>query len=236
MKLLHLIKRVVFPHTYSEKAYIDYLRSKHVLIGENVKIWSPNHTHIDDTKPYLIRIGNYCKITENVTILAHDYSHSVLRRKFGEFRGGTLPVTIGNNVFIGMNSTILMGTCIGDNCIIGANSLVSGVFPENVVIAGNPAKIICNIEDMWDKVTRKWFDDARKTAIAIYNNKGSNPTISEMSDAYVWLYLPRTHEMVEKYKIFFDLSGDNFDEIKQRFYESKPMFSSFEDFLKACDL
>jgi carbonic anhydrase/acetyltransferase-like protein (isoleucine patch superfamily) len=47
---------------------------------------------------------------------------------------------IGNNVFIGVNSVILMGAHIGDNTIIGAGAVVSGSYDDNVVIAGNPAK------------------------------------------------------------------------------------------------
>ena len=56
---------------------------------------------------------------------------------------------VGNNVFIGMHATILMGTHVGDNVIIGAGSVVSGFFEDNVVLAGNPAKVICTIEDYY---------------------------------------------------------------------------------------
>lgn len=52
------------------------------------------------------------------------------------------PVLIGENCFIGMNSIVLKGTTIGKNSIVGAGSVVCGKFPENVVIAGNPARII----------------------------------------------------------------------------------------------
>lgn len=52
-------------------------------------------------------------------------------------------VSIGENVFIGTGSTVLMGTTIGDNCIVGSNSEVKGDFPRDSVIAGNPAKVIC---------------------------------------------------------------------------------------------
>ena len=51
-------------------------------------------------------------------------------------------VKIGNKVWIGTNSIILKDTIIGDNCIIAANSVVKGVFPENCLIGGNPAKVL----------------------------------------------------------------------------------------------
>jgi acetyltransferase-like isoleucine patch superfamily enzyme len=55
-------------------------------------------------------------------------------------------IYIGTNVFIGCNSIILKGTKIGNNSIVGAGSVVSGIFPENVIIAGNPAKVIKHLE------------------------------------------------------------------------------------------
>ncbi len=55
------------------------------------------------------------------------------------------PITIEDNVWIGINSTILPGIKIGKNSIVGANSVVTKDVPENVVVAGNPARIIKNI-------------------------------------------------------------------------------------------
>ena len=52
-------------------------------------------------------------------------------------------VYMGDHVWIAMNSTILKGSTIGDGCIIGAHSLVSGIsLPDKCLVAGNPAKII----------------------------------------------------------------------------------------------
>ena len=83
--------------------------------------------------------------------MAHDYSISVARRVFGEFIGGTAPTKIGDNCFLGMNSIIRPGTTIGNNCIVGAGSVVGGVYPDNVVIAGNPAKVICTLDEILSK-------------------------------------------------------------------------------------
>jgi acetyltransferase-like isoleucine patch superfamily enzyme len=61
----------------------------------------------------------------------------------GEIGGGIFGrIRIGNNVFVGTNCIILYGTTIGDNCIVGAGSVVRGHYPDNSVIVGNPAKVV----------------------------------------------------------------------------------------------
>ena len=52
------------------------------------------------------------------------------------------PIIIGDGCFIGSNFIILKGTNLGKNCVVGAGSVVSGSFPDNVIIAVNPAMII----------------------------------------------------------------------------------------------
>lgn len=51
-------------------------------------------------------------------------------------------MTIGNNVWIGGSSTILPGVTVGDNVVIGAGSVVTRDVPSDVVVGGNPARII----------------------------------------------------------------------------------------------
>lgn len=55
------------------------------------------------------------------------------------------PVTIGNSVWIGCNVSILPGVTIGDNCTIGAGSVVTRDIPANSLAAGNPCRVIRGI-------------------------------------------------------------------------------------------
>ena len=61
------------------------------------------------------------------------------------------PIKIGRNCFIGTKTLLLPGASIGDNVIIGAGSVVSGQIPPNSVAAGNPAKVLCSIQDYYFK-------------------------------------------------------------------------------------
>lgn len=234
MSLMQAVKKMIFPNTYSSEAYKSFLRRNGVEIGEHTVIYSPNHTLIDVNKMYMVSIGDYCRITAGVTVLAHDYSRSVSGMVYGEYVGGMLPVKIGNNVFIGQHATILMGTTIGDNCIIGANSLVKGTFPDNVVIAGNPAKIVCTLEEYHQRGKNRWVDDAKKCAETIYARTGRVPTIEEMTDSFFGLYMPHTQETVDKYRYIFNRTADDTEKTIKDFLASKPVYESFEDFLSDC--
>ena len=59
----------------------------------------------------------------------------------------SLPIHIGNNVWIGANSVILPGVTIGDNTVIGAGSIVTRDVPANVVAVGNPCRVMREISD-----------------------------------------------------------------------------------------
>lgn len=84
-------------------------------------------------------------IGRNVTIMDHN-AHGILPTERRSSKGTAREIIIGENVWIGNYVTILPGTVVGKNSIIGAGSVVKGSFPENVIIQGNPAKIIKKID------------------------------------------------------------------------------------------
>lgn len=120
--------------------------------GSMVKIGEHTHfagnIHLAATEGKEISIGERSLFASEIVVRTGD-SHSVLDAN-GNRINQAKNVAIGNHVWTGQNVTVLKGSFIGNDCIIGACSLVSGkIYPNNCVIAGNPAKVI-KTEVTWD--------------------------------------------------------------------------------------
>lgn len=109
---------------------------------------------LDPSHCWLIEIGDNVTMAPRVHILCHDAS---TKQFLGYTKIGR--VNIGDNVFIGAESVILPGVTIGKNVIVGANSTVTHDIPDNSVVAGSPAKIICTLEEYLRK-ERKRMENA----------------------------------------------------------------------------
>ena len=88
-----------------------------------------------------VLIGGNCKIIDN-DFHPLDPGERILNKTEAIKKA---PIRIGDRCFIGADSIILKGTELGRECIVGAGSVVHGVFPDRVIIAGNPARIIKEI-------------------------------------------------------------------------------------------
>lgn len=141
-------------------------------------------------------------------------------------------LNIGNNVFIGIGAFILMGSTIGNNVIIGANSVVHGCIPDNCVVAGNPAKIICKIDEFYKNRIKNELECAKNNVLLCEKKFNRIPSIYEMGDAFAWMYLPRTKETINKYKNFFNLPGKDSENLIKNFMKSKPKFNTYKDFIE----
>jgi acetyltransferase-like isoleucine patch superfamily enzyme len=92
-----------------------------------------------------VTIGNNVRLAPNVRIFAK--APSLNQRPMIPKPEYALPVTIGNNIWIGGGATINPGVTIGDNTVIGSGSVVTKNIPANVIAAGNPCRVIRKITE-----------------------------------------------------------------------------------------
>lgn len=219
------------PQFFSSDMMISYLQECDCTVGEHTIFYNAGTITVDVSRPALLEIGDYCKITAGVKILTHDYSRSVLRRVYGDVVGEAKKTIIGDNVFIGLDSVILMGTVIGKNTIIGAGSVCSGSYPDNSVIAGNPAKVILTLEEYYQKRKNKTIEEAKEYVRLFCKKYARKPSIEEMG-AFFPLYLKRDRQELIRNHIRTRLGGDSEEEVINCFLKSEsPYFSSYDKFL-----
>lgn len=140
--------RKILEYLRGEPQHLDKLIKRCLKIGKNFK--RMGGVIIDPSHCYHITIGDNVILAPRVHILAHDSS-------FGLYTGKTRAanVMIGNDVFVGAGSIILPGVHIGSRVIIGAGSIVTKDIPANSVAAGNPARVICDIDAYLEKEKAK---------------------------------------------------------------------------------
>ena len=225
-----MIKRILRKLIYREKSsgekYIAYCKRGGATIGNNVTVYSAKNTTIDETSLQHIFIGDNTQITAGVIILAHDYSYSVLGNIYGELPRQKKDTIIGKNVFIGMNSIILMGSNIGDNVIIGAGSVVSGHIPSNTVCAGNPAKIICSLDQFLVK-GRTRFEESARCYYAGIKRKKQDVTEEDMI-IYRSLFAEKSE--MERYIAYGKFRGVENEKIINM--ENYRKYKTFNDFME----
>lgn len=114
--------------------YCDY--GKQIRVGK--RFFANFCLTILDEAP--VTFGDDCFVGPNVSIYTACHSTNPVERNTRQ--EWAKPVTIGNNVWIGGSVTILAGVTIGDNCTIGAGSVVTRDIPANSVAIGNPARVV----------------------------------------------------------------------------------------------
>ena len=111
-----------------------------IVIGDNCRI---NGAYIHAEKS--ISIGSNCVIASGVNIIDSN-GHEVKSLDRTKSRDNPKEIIIGNNVWICMNVTILKGSVIGDNSVITAGSVISGIVPPNTIASSKGELIIKNID------------------------------------------------------------------------------------------
>jgi acetyltransferase-like isoleucine patch superfamily enzyme len=152
MLLKNLLYRYKLYRANSYNQSEVYRKYLDVKIGENVRFTGKRISF--GSEPYLVEIGNNVTITSGVIFETHDGGVGVFRKEFPNINIFG-KIKIGNNVFIGHRVIIMPGIIVGDNVVIGAGSIVTKDVPNNVVIAGVPAKTIKSIEDYKNQALKK---------------------------------------------------------------------------------
>lgn len=125
--------------SYVEPPFHANMGASHVKVGKMFYA-NFNLTLVDDT---YITIGNNVMVGPNVTIATACHPVNPALRRYG--LQYNLPVTIGNDVWIGSGAMIMPGVTIGDGCIIGAGSVVTRDIPANTIAVGNPCRVLREI-------------------------------------------------------------------------------------------
>ena len=89
-----------------------------------------------------VEIGNNVQVGANVSLLSHQHSFKEKNKLYSEQKNIYKKIVLLDNALICTGATILMGVTIGKNSIVGANAVVHKDVPDNVIVAGVPAKVI----------------------------------------------------------------------------------------------
>lgn len=137
-------KRVrIFPHLRMEVHRSGSIHiQEDVVISQNVHITSAGN----------LIIGKSSLILANVFITNIDHDYEEIGKHVVNQEYVIKDTIIGENCYIGMGAAIMAGTKLGKQCIVGANSVVRGEFPDYCVIVGAPARIV----KKYDFETGKW--------------------------------------------------------------------------------
>lgn len=147
--------------------------SNFVEIGERVsagalRIFCGRHsecrigsgTEIESARIYVtggsVTLGQDCLLSDNITLRNHD-GHHIFDRRTGKRINPGGRLVIGNHVWLGYGATLLGSARIGDNSVVGTMAVTSSSFQEEVIIAGNPARVIRE-GICWSKDNTEYYD------------------------------------------------------------------------------
>jgi len=139
-----------------KSSYCGFLKDCTRLARYEIGDWTHGSYGIEviESEGSKLRIGKFCSIASGTTIMlggehradwVTTYAFPALFLSAKQIKGYAFSkgdVTIGNEVWIGLNATILSGVTLGDGMVVGAESVVRRSFPPYTIVMGNPAKLV----------------------------------------------------------------------------------------------
>ena len=213
----------------SSPSYVNYLRSKGVKIGEDTFIRDPKSFGIDLQRAHLITIGSNVRFNYNNRLIAHDATAKVFRIKYHDYLPSNGHITIGNNVWFARDVMVLKNVTIGDNCIIGLGSVVTRDIPSNSVAVGMPAKVVCKLDEYYEKRKKEALQESFEFARGIVERYHRRPVPEDFTESFVWFVSGKDMDKYPKIPFKHQL-GPAYDHYKAHHVAK---FASFDEFLKA---
>lgn len=224
------VRKLLLGYRADPDSYLRHLRRLGMDIGEGTVVYDPRSVLIDETRPWMVKLGKNVQIARGVTILTHGYEWAVLKGVYGEVLGSCGKVTVGDNVFLGVNAVLLKGVTIGSNVVIGAGSVVTRDIPGNCVAAGNPARVISTLEAFYEKRKAAQLPEARELVVQYREAYGKDPE-EEILSEFFWLFTDGSDPIPACWEEKLDLQGNgSFSRKKLR--ENRKRFADKQDFLR----
>ena len=176
---LSIIYKTKIKHQSMDEINNERYRKAGIAIGENCIFCSPLPVWRDS---FLLSFGDNVLVSGNVTFLLHDAAPTTVSDGIGTDILGR--ITIGSSCFIGANSTIMPGVTLADYTVVGAGSVVThSIDQPGVVIAGNPARVVCTVEEYINKNKDKLvnLDGMRMNDISAYVDQNPDKLLKRRS-------------------------------------------------------
>ncbi|CAM4062242.1 Protein CapG [Pseudomonas reidholzensis] len=150
-------KRLFNPNARDWGAYLSRWGKFH-SVGTNVHI----NIGCNITDPGLVRLGSYVGLSD-CTLIGHDAVVALIEVRYGKHLDSVGFIDIKDNCFIGYGAIVMPRVTIGPDSVVAAGAVVTKDVPPGTVVGGNPAKVICTVEELIKRIEARcaeypWID------------------------------------------------------------------------------